>query len=141
MAVDDDLGAGRQPELHLDFLGIEIEHAVHVEVDRPGDVPLPRVARVPERAVELVVRTHVDHRHLAESPYELVELDVTHSPRTTSTSAATDGRRLRSSTQLWSRDGSLTPSMSRALSTHGTKAMSLKRLIPTGRDSSRAASS
>ena len=91
MAVDDDLRTRGQLELCRDLLRVEIHQAVHVEVARAGDVPLARIARVPERPVVLVRGPHVHDRDLVESPNELVELDVAHSARTTSSSAATAG--------------------------------------------------
>ena len=121
MAVHDDLGARCETELAGHLLRAQGLQPVDVEVSRAWDVALPRVARVAERAVVLVLRAHVDDRDLTEAPRELVDEDVLgHSDRTISASAATEGLRESSSTQASSRSGSFTPSMSLARSTHGT---------------------
>ena len=49
-----------------------------VEVERARDVPLARVAGRAERPVVLLAGPHVDHRHLAQPPRQLVDRDLVH---------------------------------------------------------------
>src|SRR5439155_23998809 len=92
----------------------------------PGQLPGPGVDRVapavePDRRAAEPIELAPPHR-LVEGP--AVEPDRSHSARTTSASAATDGRRSSSPSQSTSCGGKSTPSMSRARRTHGTYATS-----------------
>src|SRR5581483_1665579 len=136
VAVRHDLGAGGEPERAVDVVGRHLHEPVDVEVARAGDVPLTRIAGLAERAVVLVRRAHVDERDLAEPGPQLLERDLGHRARTTSTSAAIDGRRSSSASHPATRAGNSTPSKSRTRITHGTYATSAQRLCPTSSRSS-----
>ena len=112
------------PSSACDLVRIEVHEPLDVDVPRAGDVTLPRVARVARSAVELVRACGRRALRPAQARSELVERDLAHSARTTSTSAAIAGRCSSSASHAANRSGSSTESMSRARITHGTYAMS-----------------
>src|SRR5262245_48783628 len=138
VAVDDELAVLGDAE-RLAELGLcEDEQVVEVEVARARDVARTRVAPSAAGAVVLGEAAHVEERHVTEAAGELVDRDVGHSPRTTSSSRATDGRSASSPSQDSSRPGSASPKRSRSRIIHGTYATSVKRSRPSGRASSRS---
>jgi hypothetical protein len=124
VAVRNDLAAGLDAEPLGDLARVEVHQAGDIDVARARDVSLSRVARLPRSAVVLMCRPDVQHREGTEARRKLVERDLAHSARTTSTSAAIAGRCSSSPSQAATRSGSSTESMSRARITHGTYAMS-----------------
>src|SRR5205823_6002865 len=93
VAVADDLSARLDAHAFAQFLLAQLHQLLHVEVDRAGDVALPRIAGAAEGSVVLLGPADVEHAELAEAQRELVELDVHQaSPRTSSSSAAIAGR-------------------------------------------------
>src|SRR5581483_6266237 len=141
VAVRHDFRSLRKAELCTNGVGAQLHEPVDVQVDGPGNMTLAGVALLPAGAVVLVRRAHVEDRDRAEPPGELLERDLSHRLRTTSTSAATAGRFSSSASHVASRSGSSTCNMSRTRMTQGTYAMSAKRLCPTSSSSSLAARS